>query len=220
MKTAGQRDRSALPLAAMPVLFGIQQFVEGLVWVGIGRENAALTHSAAVVYLFFAITFWLFWIPFSAACLESRKRMKFLLALGAVLGVLGGLAYCLPILLNPAALLVSVDHHSVRYDIPHFPSVEAISPLVGHVSYVVVVSLPLLLVAQKRQGLIFFSTALIVSAVISHAYFWYNFTSVWCFFAAIVSLVLGYMYHKLPMPTSGFLETPVVAPIPRPTAPG
>ena len=29
-----------LPLAAIPAVFGVQQFFEGLVWVGIGRGDA------------------------------------------------------------------------------------------------------------------------------------------------------------------------------------
>jgi hypothetical protein len=48
------RDRSAIPVAGIPLLFGIQQFCEGMVWVGLGRVDADLTRNAAIVYLFFA----------------------------------------------------------------------------------------------------------------------------------------------------------------------
>lgn len=200
VRTAYQRDCSLLPLSAVPLLFGIQQAVEGLVWIDIGLENARLTQAAALLYLFFALSFWLFWIPFSAAILEPSRRVKGLLGLGAMLGLTGGLLYYWQILSNPAVLLVSVKNHSICYDYTRTPTLAAVPQLVWHLSYLLVVSLPFILVAQKRKALIAFSTAIILSAVISHAYFWYAFSSVWCFFAAILSLMLGYLFYHLPLP--------------------
>jgi hypothetical protein len=39
-----------------------------------------------------------------------------------------------------------------------------------------------------------------VSAVVTHAVFWYAFISVWCFFAAILSLHICYILYRLPGP--------------------
>ena len=217
MTMAGQRDRSALPLSAVPLLFGIQQACEGLVWVGINHENFELTQSAALVYLFFALTFWLFWIPFSATFLEPRKKIKILLGLAATLGQVGGLGFYVPILLNPDALVVRVVHHSVRFDITQFDAMEVIPQLVWQFCYLAVVSLPLFLVAQNRKGLIAFSTALVISAAISHAYFWYAFASVWCFFAALLSMVLVYVFHHLTPRTLKISAIALVESISRPT---
>jgi hypothetical protein len=213
LKTAWQRDRSALPLAAVPLFFGIQQCSEGLVWIAIGRENSEWTKPAALVYLFLALTFWLFWIPFSAAFLESKRKIKLLLGLGAVLGLTGGLAFYLPILLHPEVLVVSVEHHSIRYDFTRSAALKVISELEWHVAYLVVVSLPLLLVARQRRGLIVLGTVLVASAAISHFYFWYAYTSVWCFFSAVLSLVFAYVFHKFPLATSGNFDVPSVEPV-------
>lgn len=215
LNVASQRDRSALPLAAVPLLFGVQQACEGLVWVGIGREHVELTQAAALAYLFFALMFWLFWIPFSAVFLEPRRRIKFLLGFGAGLGLAGGLAFYLPILMNPEVLVVSMVQHSIRYDIAQSPAVATVPQFIWQLAYLSVVSLPLFLIAQKRKGMLAFSTALVVSAAISHAYFWYAFASVWCLFAAILSLVLGYMFHHLALPTRVKFEPSLVDPIPK-----
>ena len=90
MKNAVQRDRSTLPVAAIPLVFGVQQACEGLVWVGIHRADAALMRLAATGFLFFALAFWLFWIPFCAVFLDPRRAVKRLLAVMALLGLIGG----------------------------------------------------------------------------------------------------------------------------------
>jgi hypothetical protein len=220
LKTAWQRDRSALPLAAVPLFFGIQQCSEGLVWVAIGHENSEWLKPAALFYLFCALVFWLFWIPFSAAFLESKRKIKFLLGLGAVLGLAGGLAFYLPILLHPEVLVVSVEHHSIRYDFTRSAAMKVISEIEWHVAYLVVVSLPLLLVARQRRGLIVLGTVLVASAAISHFYFWYAYTSVWCFLSAVLSVVFAYVFHKFPLATNRNFAAPPVAPVPKRTVHG
>lgn len=198
VKTASQRDRSLFAVSVVPLIFSVQQACEGLVWVGLEREDAALTRWAAVAYLFFALSFWLFWIPFSAVFLESRGKTKSLLGLIALVGLTGGLGFYLPILLNPALLVIAVDSHSLRYDFTRSRGVEAISPLAWHLAYLAVIAGPLFVVAQKRRGLVAFAVALVISAAISHVYFWYAFASVWCFFAAVTSLILAYAFHQTP----------------------
>jgi hypothetical protein len=207
IRIAIERDRSALPLSVVPLLFGVQQLCEGFVWVGIGRDSAELTQSAALFYLFFALTFWLFWIPFSAVFLEPENNRKFVLALGAILGLAGGLILYLPLLLDPGGLVVSVDRHSIQYNIAQFRAVEAIPLIVWQLPYLVVIALPLLVLGQKRRGMLVYSAALVLSAAISHVYFWYSFASVWCLFAAILSLMLGYVFHELPLPTNDAVNT-------------
>lgn len=196
VKTAVQRDRSALSIAVIPVLFGVQQFCEGLVWVGIGRGHTAMTHIAALGYLFFALAFWLFWIPFSAVFFERRRKVRLILGLDACVGLLGGLVLVVPVFLNPGALEITVIHHSIRYDYPAPPARLIAPQVMWQFFYVAVISLPLI-VSQYKQ-LIGYSTALVVSAVISHVYFYYAFASIWCFFAAFLSLYLGYLFHNWP----------------------
>ena len=198
MKVAFERDHAVLPLAVIPLLFSVQQIAEGFVWLGIGQENPALTHTAALIFLFFALAFWLFWIPLSTVFLESRKWAKIFLGVISVAGLLGGLLFYMPLLVNPEVVVINVAHHSIRYDIALSPVLEFMPEPFWHLCYLAVVTLPLMIVARNRRGLLVFSIALILSAMIGHAYFWYAFASVWCFFAAILSLILGYMFYRLP----------------------
>lgn len=197
MKLAIQRDHAAIPVAAIPLLFAIQQFSEGLVWAGIGRQNIELTHAAAQVFLFFALAFWLFWIPFSAVFVERRKKFKVILGIGAVVGLLGGAILFLPIAFHPETLQVSVVRHAIYYDYDDPQALVVAPQIVWHFFYLAVIALPLILLKEKL--LIGFCIALVVSAVISHVYFWYAFASIWCFFAALISLFLCYIFYRWPL---------------------
>ena len=42
---------------------------------------------------------------------------------------------------------------------------------------------------------------LIASFVVSYWVFWYAFTSVWCFFAAVLAVLLCYVFYYLPAST-------------------
>ncbi|MCP9787953.1 hypothetical protein KBY99_03030 [Cyanobium sp. Maggiore-St4-Cus] len=57
--------RELLPLALMPVGFGLQQGLEGVVWLGLNHGPAApLLKGGALAYLFFALALWPIWIPY------------------------------------------------------------------------------------------------------------------------------------------------------------
>lgn len=198
LRQASQRDHAALPLAAVPLLFGVQQFCEGLVWLGIGRSSPPLTRNGALLYLFFALLFWLFWIPFSCLCLEPRRGRSRAMWGCALLGLTGGVSLYLPILVNPELLEVQVVGQSLEYNMTRTPGLEVIPQVVWHLAYLGVIALPLTLLTPRHRGLALYSTALVLSATISHVYFLYAFASIWCLFAAILSLILGYVFHHLP----------------------
>ena len=62
----------------------------------------------------------------------------------------------------------------------------------------VVVSLALAFALLRRpRSPAVLRVALVVSAAISHAYYWYSFASVWCHFAAALSLMLAYVFYQL-----------------------
>jgi hypothetical protein len=71
-RQAMQKRRAYLPFAVIPVVFSIQQVSEGLVWIGIRHNDPALITPAALAFLFFALCFWPFWVPFGVLFLESR----------------------------------------------------------------------------------------------------------------------------------------------------
>ena len=103
------RSRRELPYAAIPLLFGVQQLLEGMLWLTFPDRapllNVALTH----LYSFFSHVLWPIYVPLAALALESvRWRRRVLVAI-AVAGALVGL-YLLAMLVKlPITAVVFTD---------------------------------------------------------------------------------------------------------------
>lgn len=206
---ARRTDRRYLPLAAVPVLFGVQQVCEAAVWAGLDRGDPGAARAASVGFLFFALAVWPAWVPLAVATVEpdGRKRAAFLLLAAA--GVLVGCVYYLPVAadggrgLNPA-----VVGHSVRYDFPAGPGPGWFWPAL----YLVAVAGPLLLSSDRRLRPL--GVAVVAAAGVAYLAFREAFASVWCFLAAALSAYLVYVLYRLPThrPVSGMSASS--APIP------
>lgn len=190
---ARRKDRRYLPLAAVPVLFGVQQLCEAGVWAGLGRGDPEAARAASVGFLFFALAVWPAWVPLAVATVEpdGRRRAAFL-ALAAT-GVLIGCAYYLPVAaddgrgLNPA-----VVGHSLRYDLPAPPGPGWFWPAL----YLVAVAGPLVVVSNRLLRPL--GVAVAAAAGVAYLVFREAFASVWCFLAAVQSAYLVYVLYRLP----------------------
>jgi hypothetical protein len=193
---AARKDRDYLALAASPLGFSVQQFCEGFVWLGLGAAPPRPGHAAVLAFLFFALVFWPFWSPFSVVWFRWRHRR--LLALLMAFAASVGLSVYLPILTHPQRyLIVTTRHHSIDYDFTSVPLMRVVPEFVLWVVYVLVaVVVPLLLCSDRRLRR--FWAAMLVAAVVSQVAFWYALVSVWCFFAAALSLDLAFYLHRLP----------------------
>ena len=187
------KTKSHFLLAVTPFLFAIQQFFEGLVWIGINSGNHHLTGIYSKFYLFFAFLFWLIWFPTVAYNLELIKWKKWFFIFLIFLGCIFGLYLWLPILLaeGPRKLLeTNICGKSICY----------ILASGGYFSLVtresIYVSLGLLylvcsdIIFKKFWILVLLSALL---TVMTHEFAW---TSVWCFFSAIASLYIFYLIKK------------------------
>lgn len=196
---AWRKDRTYLALAIIPLLFGVQQLFEAAVWVGLERGDDSLVKRASLGFLFFAIAFWPAWVPFSAAAIERRPGTRRLFGALAVLGLaLGSLCYV------PAAasfgewVEVGVVNHSVRYDFSRLPAAQTAVGWTWAGLYLAAVCVPLLLSHDRRLRLL--GVTIGASATVSHLLFWFAFASVWCFFAALLSLQICYILRRIPEP--------------------
>src|SRR5580704_16978430 len=100
MPTRRKLPRMPKRILNVPDPLDVQQFTEGLVWLGLGRDDAPLVEGASVAYLFFAVAFWPFWIPLSIACSEERRGTRWLLWIMTLVSIAWTWLY-LPIFLQP-----------------------------------------------------------------------------------------------------------------------
>jgi hypothetical protein len=187
LRVAAQNNPRYLPLAAIPVVFGIQQACEGLVWVGMETNSSTQVRWGAFGFLAFAYWFWLFWAPWSVAIAEANPTVR---RVGWSLGFLGfgyGALLYLPLVFQPGWLAVQVVQHSIEYNTrllfdPWF------SQEVDRLVYALIILIPFALASNPAlKGL---GATIALSAITSHWLLHQVFVSVWCFFAAILSLFI------------------------------
>jgi hypothetical protein len=195
-RVAARERPASLTLAVIPFVFSFQQFSEGLVWVGLAQGDDALVTAASLAFLAFALGFWPFWAPFSVLFLERRRRVKWCLGAGALLGLALGCALYVPLAVNPKEwLTVGVVQHSIRYNLRGLPAFALAPHPWWDLAYGAAVLGPFL-VASPGGRFAVFPLLLAASAAISLLVFWYAFVSVWCFFAALLSAQLCYAFSR------------------------
>lgn len=171
---------SEILLALIPILFALQQGIEGLLWLDlsaappIGR-SLALAWS----YLLIAQSLWPVFVPAAAFLIEPRKNRSRMIIVCLALG-LGVGAFMLNGLLTHSMGASIVDGHIV-YDLER-------PPLLLGLAYLAATAGSLILSSHRAVSAL--GALILVGAVIAFAAYWEAFESVWCFFAAAASAVI------------------------------
>lgn len=178
------KTRRELPLALVPILFAIQQFLEGFVWLTIPDSPYLKVFSYG--FLFFAFILWPTYFPFVERCLQKAKGrieiQDFLLGMGFMLSLYLGL------ILFSAPLHVTVVENCINYGI-EIPFVKTVIP------FYLLISVGGFFLSKSRP-LQWFAGAMIVSFLATIWAYANAFTSVWCFFSAALSLILLLYFRK------------------------
>ena len=107
-----------LAFAAIPMLFAIQQLIEGVIWLTFGDEATLLNSLLTHVYSFFSHVMWPVYVPVAVLLMEPagwrRRALIAFVAAGAAVG-----AYLLYILLAFPVVSRPTGQH-IEYVSPHF----------------------------------------------------------------------------------------------------
>jgi hypothetical protein len=175
-RTGGERAYAAIPL-----LFAIQQLTEGVVWLSFGWGIDAVTAAATQLYSFFSHVLWPVYVPVASWLIEpDRNRRRFLAAV--CLAGLGVGAYLLYAMFAYPIVATPVGGH-IDYASPHF----YIAASMG--LYLTATTVSLILSSHRWVRL--FGVLCLGSAVAAYAFYAHWFISVWCFFAAAMSIVVA-----------------------------
>lgn len=175
------KNKTSLPLALTPVFFAIQQATEGFIWLGNTHENmAAFVPAATWLYLFFAFFFWPIWIPAVTLLLEKKMERKHILffLLGVGYTVASTLAYAT--ILSGAQPEISCSHIHYNVTLPEMLNFW------GPLMYCLATIMPFFV--STRRYFWIFGIGLTISVVVTHFFYTAFFTSVWCFFSALLSI--------------------------------
>jgi hypothetical protein len=188
-----RHDRRFMALAAFPLLFGTQQVIEGFLWLALAVDDADSVRTAALGFLFFAYLWWPMFVPFAANQVEKQPNRKRMFRWFALIGLVFGLSMYLPLPLNPDWLAVRIVQHSILYQ-PILIYDWVLPRTAVRIFYAVIVSMPLLF--STVRSLRRFGIMVLGSVIISALFFLYTFVSVWCFFAAVLSLYIGVILRE------------------------
>lgn len=182
--------------ACIPFIFAAQQFSEGMLWLSYTHAAfESLRHVWVIAFLVFAQVIWPVWVPLSILVVEtipSRKSLlKFILVVGAMLS-----AYVITCL-----FIFPVDgypqSHHIKYDLG-FP---LSSSFIAAAFYFTATVLSCVVSSAKRMttlGLIILGSY-ILARILFNGYT----ISVWCFFAALISVMVIYVIHVAKPVSSG-----------------
>jgi hypothetical protein len=170
---------SQLFFACIPLIFSLQQFMEGLVWMALNKSYLDSENLAVYIFLFMAQVMWPVWVSLSILLIEPKKKyrrvLKIFLCGGIVLA--SYLAYCL-FFYKVAAVVIP---YHIHYDL-FFP--KEYTNFIGLIYFLTTIMPPFLSTHKRMAMLGLFN---LMSFAISFLFFDDYLVSVWCFFSALIS---------------------------------
>lgn len=180
---------SHLLFAAIPLIFAVQQFSEGILWLTLSKSAFAGWKAGAMyTFLFFAQVLWPLWVPLSMWQLEKEKRRKKTLFVLFCIGLFTSCSLAWLLLTYPASTQVR-DHH-IFYELG-FPG---ISMKLGILYFIPTVISSFL---STYRGVQWMGLAILVSFIVSKLFFREELISVWCYFAAVISASILLIMHSI-----------------------
>jgi hypothetical protein len=182
------KHRRELLFAALPTLFALHQFIEGFVWLGLdGILSPTVAHNMGAAFMLYAQGLLPFLLPLSVLLFEpdgeGRRRMLPFLAIG------GGTALYILWALTAYPLQLYVRGNSIVY-INQATNNTAVAVL-----YIIATCGSLFF--SKVRAMIIFGAANLTILLIVMEVKRYAFTSVWCAYAAVASLIiLAYFWRS------------------------
>lgn len=177
------KEPSQIAFASLPFLFAIQQFSEGFVWLSLTNPDYEKYNMfSTFVFVFFAQVVWPFLVPFSIMILEKNKFRKKVMM---VFVVIGGL---LTIYLANRLFTTPVYSEEKKLHIMYHFGYPLSRFTYPGVFYFLATVIPALISTSKNM--IYFGVAILSSFITSLIFFELHVISVWCFFAAIISLLI------------------------------
>jgi hypothetical protein len=174
---------SQLLFASIPLFFGFQQFIEGALWLTIPNPDSInLQGFFTYVFLIMADVLWPVMIPLSVLFMEKNIKRKKILLILLVLGLSLSAYYTFCLLIFNVVPEIRGYHIHYKTDFPKSLAMFAF------IVYLIVTITPLFISSIKRTHLL--GVLMFLSCLVTAIFFTQYLTSVWCFFAALISGVI------------------------------
>src|SRR5258706_5283498 len=182
--------------ACIPIIFSIQQLAEGMLWLSLKDPRlAALQPFFTYTFLVFALVVWPVWIPLTIRMLEKDAKRKKTLGLLLFAGLVVAVGSACAIVFYPA-VVVPLEHN-LRYNID-LPAGAAGLIKVFTLLYFATTIISTFISSARRMnwlGIVFFLSYSVTLILYSGSV-----VSVWCYFAALLSIVVYWILAGLQEP--------------------
>ena len=185
--------------AAIPLIFALQQFTEGMLWLSFKNEQLAGWQSTLTyIFLVFAMAVWPFWIPFSVRLMEKDIKKKKLMLGFVVIGAVVTLGVVCILFIYPVKAVTPYcfncpdssteslrNHLHYEFAIPQLIKNLIIAFSVLYIAATIITPFISGIKKMKWLGIVF-----LISYLFAVNFYNGFVISVWCFFAAILSFVV------------------------------
>ena len=192
--------------ATIPLLFAVQQFSEGLLWLSLHNTDwLSWQTPLTYIFLFFAMAVWPFWIPFSIWLLEKDAKRKKIINAFVWIGSI--VAVCVSVILfsYPVKAVTPYcfscpdsasgnlrDHLHYEFAIPALIKNLIVAFSVLYIAATIATPFVSSIRKMKWLGVVFLASYLFALL------FYRGFViSVWCFFAALLSFIVLWIIFDL-----------------------
>lgn len=184
------QHQSQVMFAAIPLLFAIQQFSEGILWLILPHpELQYLQVGTTFFFLIFAQIVWPVYVPVSILLLEKQKTRRNFQRILVVIGLVVSchLAYCL----FRYKVQAEINCYHINY-IQLYP--EKWRVLSG-ILYGIVTILPAIFSHIRRMWML--SVTVFISYAVTALFYETYLVSVWCFFASVISISVWVIMREI-----------------------
>ena len=181
-----QQPRAVL-FAAVPLLFALHQFTEGFVWLGVHDEirHEALGHMT-FLFILYAQGILPLLMPLAVLLMEPPGRRRTIVAVLTGLGLLEAIYILWALIVYESR--AEVMHHSL-----HYANAATNTAWIAIVYVIVTVGS---LIASTHKVVRWFGVLNLVGVVATLVAARWAFTSIWCLYAAVVSVVLYWQFSN------------------------
>ena len=177
-----RQRRELVALACIPLLLGVHQFIEALVWLWLqGHVPRGIGHVALWAYLLIAFVVLPVFVPLAVIALEPTRRRKWVMVPFALTGTVVAVLLLAAMVRGPVGVRLAPYHLS--YDIRVTDGFAIIA------LYVAAVCGPLLM--SGYRSVVIFGAVNLVAVIVIARLTVSGFASVWCAWAAVSSAAIA-----------------------------
>ncbi|MEP6645599.1 MAG: DUF6629 family protein [Saprospiraceae bacterium] len=177
------QDPSQYFLAGLPLLFSLQQFTEGAVWMSLTSASwESYRNIATIGFLIIAQALWPLCLPIAILRFEKDEKRKKIIRFFLGAGIIAACYFLFCMFTFGINASIINDHIFYTVDYP-----KSLIPFAAAFYLIATIGPPLFARNRKVQAM---GALILISYVITRVYFQPTLVSVWCFFGTAIGILI------------------------------